>query len=99
MARILAYLFNLIFVVFVGWILSRVFRGLFASGGAGPGSSRKGAVGGTGERAIHGETARDPVCGMFVSTEVSHRLTHGNQTLHFCSRECLERYQARGGPS
>ena len=32
-------------------------------------------------------------CGMFVSTEVSHRLTQGTQTLHFCSRECLERYQ------
>lgn len=40
-----------------------------------------------------GATARDPVCGMFVSTEVSHRLTQGTQTLHFCSRECLERYQ------
>jgi YHS domain-containing protein len=40
-----------------------------------------------------GETARDPVCGMFVSTELSHRLTRGAQTLHFCSRECLERYE------
>lgn len=40
-----------------------------------------------------GEAARDPVCGMFVSTELSHRLTRGAQTLHFCSRECLERYE------
>jgi YHS domain-containing protein len=40
-----------------------------------------------------GETARDPLCGMFVSTELSHRLTRGAQTLHFCSRECLERYE------
>ena len=39
-----------------------------------------------------GEAARDPVCGMFVPTELSHRLTRGAQTLHFCSRECLERY-------
>jgi YHS domain-containing protein len=43
--------------------------------------------------AHRGEMARDPVCGMFVSTEVSHRLTRGKNTLHFCSRECLERYQ------
>ena len=40
-----------------------------------------------------GETARDPVCGMFVSTELSHQLRRGTDTLHFCSRECLERYQ------
>lgn len=40
-----------------------------------------------------GETARDPVCGMFVSTELSHKLPRGAQTLHFCSKECLERYQ------
>ena len=42
---------------------------------------------------IQGETARDPVCGMFVSTEVSYRLTEQAETLHFCSRECRERYR------
>jgi YHS domain-containing protein len=40
-----------------------------------------------------GETARDPVCGMFVSTELSQQLRRGSETLHFCSRECLEKYQ------
>lgn len=40
-----------------------------------------------------GEMARDPICGMFVSTELPHRLTRGSQTVHFCSRECLERYE------
>jgi YHS domain-containing protein len=38
------------------------------------------------------ETARDPVCGMFVSTELSQRLKRGNDTLHFCSLKCLEKY-------
>jgi YHS domain-containing protein len=99
MARIIAYLFNLIFVVVVGWILTRVFRGLFGSPGARMHSSRSGAVGGESNRAIHGKTVRDPVCGMFVSTEVSHRLTRGKETLHFCSRECLERYQANESKS
>jgi len=37
--------------------------------------------------------ARDPMCGMFVSTELSQQLTWGEDTLHFCSRECLEKYQ------
>jgi YHS domain-containing protein len=40
-----------------------------------------------------GEMARDPVCGMFVSTELPHQLRRGKDSLHFCSRECLEKYQ------
>ncbi len=40
-----------------------------------------------------GEMARDPMCGMFVSTELSHQLRQGAGTLHFCSRECLEKYR------
>jgi YHS domain-containing protein len=43
--------------------------------------------------AHRGEMARDPVCGMFVSTELSHRLKRDTETLHFCSHECLEKYQ------
>jgi YHS domain-containing protein len=40
-----------------------------------------------------GEMARDPVCGMFVSTELSQQLRRGKDTLHFCSPECMEKYQ------
>ena len=40
-----------------------------------------------------GEMARDPVCGMFVSTELSQQLKRGKDTYHFCSRQCLEKYQ------
>jgi YHS domain-containing protein len=43
--------------------------------------------------AHRGEMVRDPVCGMFVSTELSHQLRQGAETLHFCSRECLAKYQ------
>src|ERR1017187_5548891 len=42
--------------------------------------------------AHRGEMARDPVCGMFVSTELPNRLQRGKETLHFCSTECLEKY-------
>ena len=49
------------------------------------------------EAAIRGETARDPVCGMFVSTELSQKSKQGNQTLHFCSAECRDRYQKEYG--
>jgi YHS domain-containing protein len=39
------------------------------------------------------EMVRDPVCGIFVSTELPHQLRHGKDLLHFCSRECLEKFQ------
>jgi len=40
-----------------------------------------------------GEMVRDPVCGIFVSTELPHQLRQGKDVVHFCSRECLEKYQ------
>jgi len=40
-----------------------------------------------------GAMVRDPVCGIFVSTELPHRLGQGKDALHFCSRECLEKFQ------
>ena len=40
-----------------------------------------------------GEMARDPVCGIFVSTELPYQLWRGKDSLHFCSRECLEKFQ------
>jgi YHS domain-containing protein len=93
MARLLFYLFDLIVVTIIGWILARIMQRLFGAPAVHSPGPRPAAPGAS-RRTISGETARDPVCGMFVSTELSHRLTHGRETLHFCSRECLERYQA-----
>ena len=93
MGRLLSYFVELVFLVVISRMLGRALRGLF-----GPSLPR--GQGRTAEREPRdasrvriGKTERDPVCGMFVSTEVSHRLVRGSETLHFCSRECLERYQ------
>ena len=90
MGRVLVYLFDLIFMYVVGWIIRRILQG--SARGAQSGSRR--VPRSEAPPSLKGETARDPVCGMFVSTEVSHRLKRGNETLHFCSQECLDRYQA-----
>ncbi len=98
MGRLLVYLFDLIVVTIMGWIIARIMQRLFGSATmrtAGPRTARPTAS----RPANAGETARDPVCGMFVSTELSHRLTRGNETLHFCSRECLERFQSNAQKS
>lgn len=94
MARVLFYLVDLIIVLLIARMLHRALRHLLARGGIhfssqrGAGRSRTASP-----RTTNGEMARDPVCGMFVSTELSQQLTRGNETLHFCSRECLERYE------
>ena len=93
MARLLVYLFDLVFAVLLAWTLSRLLRRLFGVSKVFVWHFRSGAPREGQAAAPPGETARDPVCGMFVSTELSHRLTQGGETLHFCSRDCLERYK------
>ena len=95
MVRLFAYLFDLIVAFFVARLVNRVLHQFFGGPQArsvGPGNRSR--AGRPPEReTVRGEMARDPVCGMFVSTDLSHRLDQGGQTLHFCSQECLERYQ------
>jgi YHS domain-containing protein len=38
---------------------------------------------------------RDPVCGMFVSPEISFTLEQAGQVHHFCSAECRERFKSQ----
>ena len=35
---------------------------------------------------------RDPICGTFVSPEVSIRIERAGQVEHFCSEQCRDRY-------
>jgi len=98
MVRLLIYVFNIVFVILVGWIVSRILRQVMGGAKAKPNGPRNFRT--PPRQVIRGETARDPVCGMFVSTEVSHRLERDGKLLHFCSPECLEKYQleARHSP-
>lgn len=94
-----SFLFDLLdFIVLVAFVLAvaRKLGSLFSSPGVHVRTSQ-GPRGASTPAAPHrGEMARDPVCGMFVSTELSQRLLRGGETLHFCSRECLEKYQEGG---
>ena len=50
-------------------------------------------AGRTASASITGRTYRDPVCGTFVSAELSHKLNRGPETFHFCSPECLRKFE------
>jgi YHS domain-containing protein len=95
--RLLLYFVELLFVALVWRTLGRVIRSFFGATGTGANPSstgaRNSARNANSSPAVHGETARDPVCGMFVSTELSLRLKRDGKTLHFCSQDCLERYE------
>ena len=94
MLRLLAYLFDFIIVVVIVRLMNWIFRTAFGNPQS-RSSDPRSAGNRSNESATKGQTARDPVCGMFVSTELSHKLEEGGQTLHFCSQECLERYQKK----
>ena len=43
---------------------------------------------------LGGELKKDPVCGTYVSTGASVTRTVDGQVLHFCSKECRDKYGA-----
>jgi YHS domain-containing protein len=43
---------------------------------------------------VGGELKKDPVCGTYVSTGASVTRTVDGQLLHFCSKECRDKYRA-----
>jgi YHS domain-containing protein len=94
MGRILDLLFDLATALIVVRMLAGAVRGLFKPGSthftSPPGAASQGEKPPASKT---GETVRDPVCGMFVSTELSHSLRSHGKVLYFCSEECLERYR------
>jgi YHS domain-containing protein len=93
MARLIDILFELVSLIVVVRMVLAAFRGLSGSARARFSSAGSSARPETEKQTIHGETVRDPVCGMFVSTELSHQLKSHGTLLHFCSEECLEQYR------
>lgn len=92
MTRLLDIVFDVIALLVVVRMVAGAVRNFFGPGAANSSNQGSSAPSNDG-RGVHGETVRDPVCGMFVSTELSHRLQSHGKLLHFCSEECLERYR------
>ena len=43
---------------------------------------------------LTGELKKDPVCGTYISAATSIKETVGGQTIHFCSKQCRDKYVA-----
>ena len=92
----LRYLLLFLFFLFLFLVFRffwRLGRGILkAMGAAAEASPRQG--GRTSSASVTGRTFRDPVCGTFVSTELSYKLNRGPETFHFCSPECRRKFEA-----
>jgi len=93
MGEFLGYLLDVIFALMMLRVLYGAVRQFIAPRRANR-DARASTAGQQGASA-GGQMVRDPECGMFVSTELSHRLRKGGETLHFCSEGCLEKYRSR----
>ena len=74
------------------FLLARSFVRSFMAGRR-SGQSRGGVVPPPPELQAGGDLKRDPVCGTYVSTAVSVKRTVKGEVVHFCSKECRDKYR------
>lgn len=98
MGAFLEYVLDAIFFFAILRIVYLALRQFFAPRSA-PASARRSPDPRASPVPPAGEMVRDPECGMFVSTELSRRLPWKGEVLHFCSQECMEKYQSRARAS
>ena len=97
----LRVLIRVLEVIAVLWLLRLLWR--TAAGWLGfPDRSMQSGIGqplrpgdpvAAGPRRAPRELQKDPQCGAYVSPEVSVRARIGGEELHFCSRECEEKFR------
>ena len=84
LARIARFLFWILILSWATLLIRRLV--VWALGKVSGQEPRVGAAGQS--RRLH----RDPVCGMHVSEDIAIAVRNGNETLHFCSAGCRDRY-------
>jgi YHS domain-containing protein len=87
-ARMLRYVF---WVLIVSWAVSILRRIVGNMAGASPTTHPDIDVP---NDAVSRKLVRDPVCGMHLAESVAIPLREGGELLHFCSRDCRQKYLA-----
>jgi YHS domain-containing protein len=89
-------IFELLMTVLVIFFLRAVMRTI--SKGFGemmrPGAGAPNQPTATNQVPLTGELKKDPSCGTYISAATSIKETVGDQTVHFCSKECRDKYVA-----
>ncbi len=88
---------RILFFIAVAWLVRFLWNAL-SSGASRMQESRKRPFSSSGRepspepKVITGEMKKDPQCGTYVSTELSLKSRYHNEVLHFCSRQCQEKF-------
>ena len=85
---------DLLLPLLVFALLRSLLRGLFQTGRDVRRGPQHAPPAGQPNVVVGGELKKDPVCGTYVSTGASVTRTVDGQVLHFCSKECRDRYHA-----
>jgi YHS domain-containing protein len=87
--RFFRYVFWVVVTATIAWVIKKAFQRAARQNGA------------TGQQIDHDarmakakELFRDPVCGTYVAEDVGYSLMQGRESLHFCSRDCMEHFRA-----
>jgi YHS domain-containing protein len=83
------YIFWFVVTAAVAWLVQRLFASATRRQ-VGSANHRQPMTSAANPKSLY----RDPVCGSYVAEEISYPWEQGSETLHFCSRECLEHYRA-----
>lgn len=72
------------------WLLRSIFRSIFGGNSRVVARSPQPAP----PVSLGGELKKDPVCGTYVSSQISVTKRINGETVHFCSPACRDKYRA-----
>jgi len=82
---------RIIFPLLVFWLVRSALKSLFAA--FQPSGIRQNRTQQPPPVSAVGELKKDPVCGTYVSTTASITRSVKGEVLHFCSKECRDKYR------
>ncbi len=88
--RFFRWMFWALVTAVVAWIFKKAFQRAVVQGG----TTMHGRTEPSAPMTKPKELFRDPVCGTYVAEDVAFLLVQGGESLHFCSRDCMEHFRA-----
>jgi YHS domain-containing protein len=88
-----SFLIDFVFPILLFFLVRAVLRNVFTAFRTPPQRSPERARQAPPPVQTGGELRKDPVCGTYVSTTASVTRTVNGQVVHFCSKECRDRYK------
>jgi YHS domain-containing protein len=91
MFRVIFYLLiTVVLISFLRAVMGLIFKGFGEL--MNPQANQPSQPSATNRVPLTGELKKDPSCGTYISAATSIKETVGGETLHFCSKQCRDKY-------